>query len=197
MPTHESRVRLATFIAAVVGSAAAFAAPAARADPLDLGPCNASALTRPFLPWGDVALYELAPGGDFENGAWTLRGGASRVGGSEAYAATGTLGFRSLALPRGSSGRSPSTCVNAAYPTVRFFIGGTGSVRVSIVDGNLEIPAGVAVATGRWQPTLVMVTGSAVVAATSGGVASVSVRLTALSGSPHVDDVFVDPWNRG
>jgi hypothetical protein len=42
-----------------------------------------------------------------------------------------------------------------------------------------------------------MVTSSAVLAATSNGVAQVSVRLTALSGEPEVDDVFIDPWNRG
>jgi hypothetical protein len=32
---------------------------------------------------------------------------------------------------------------------------------------------------------------------TSGGVADVSVRITALTGTPRVDDVFIDPWNRG
>jgi hypothetical protein len=42
-----------------------------------------------------------------------------------------------------------------------------------------------------------MVTTSAVVAAASGGVAQVSVRLTGVSGDPAVDDVFIDPWNRG
>jgi hypothetical protein len=42
-----------------------------------------------------------------------------------------------------------------------------------------------------------MLTASAVVAATSNGVGQVSLRLTALSGDPQVDDVFVDPWNRG
>jgi hypothetical protein len=195
--THARRARLAVLIAAAIGGTSALAVPLARAGPIDLSTCNTSTLTRPFVPWADVASYELAPGGDFENAAWASSGGADLVLGSEPYAATGTRGSWSLALPRGSSGQSPSTCVDAAYPTVRFFIGGTGSVLVSIVDGNLEIPAGVAVATGRWQPTPVMVTYSAVVAATSDGVAQVSVRLTALSGNPLVDDVFIDPWNRG
>jgi hypothetical protein len=70
-------------------------------------------------------------------------------------------------------------------------------VAVSLVDGKIDIPAGIAVAGSGWLPTPVMVTTSAVLAATSGGVAQVSLRLTALSGDPNVDDVFIDPWNRG
>jgi hypothetical protein len=197
MSSHGSRVRLSALLAAVIGGVSALAAPAGGAVPVSLGACNTSTLTRPFVPWADVASYELAPDGDFERGAWTLTGGATRARGSEPYAATGALGSSSLALPRGSSGQSPPTCVSAAYPTVRFFIGGTGSVLVTIVDGNLEVPAGVAVAGFRWLPTPVMTTSSAVMAATSGGVAQVSVRLTALTGAPTVDDVFIDPWNRG
>jgi hypothetical protein len=35
------------------------------------------------------------------------------------------------------------------------------------------------------------------VALLSGGVAQVSIRVTSLLGDPRVDDVFIDPWNRG
>jgi hypothetical protein len=87
--------------------------------------------------------------------------------------------------------------VDAAHPSVRFFIAGEGSVAVNVVDGSLVIPAGVAVAGGKWSPTLVMLTGSAVLGATSGGTAQVSVTVTALSGNPQIDDVFIDPWSRG
>jgi hypothetical protein len=31
----------------------------------------------------------------------------------------------------------------------------------------------------------------------SGGTAQVSLELTGLTGSPQVDDVFIDPWTRG
>ena len=189
--------RLAALIAVAIGAAFALAAPVARADLIDLTACNTSTLTQPFAPWADLASYELAPRGDFENAAWTLSGSARRVRGGEPYAATGALGSWSVALPAGSSVRSPSTCVDAAYPTVRFFIAGTGSVLVTIVDGERDIPAGVAVAGFSWQPTPLMVTSSAVLAAISNGVAQVSVRLTALTGEPEVDDVFIDPWNRG
>jgi hypothetical protein len=185
---------LITVIAVAIGTALALPASPARASVINLNPCNSAVLSQPFAPWSDLAWYELAPGGDFQTPAWTLNGGAQRVPGGEPYAATGSW---SLSLPAGSSAQSPSTCVDAAYPTVRFFIAGTGAVAVSLVDGNVAIPAGIAVAGQTWQPSPVMLTTSPVVALLSGGVAQVSIRLTSLLGDPQVDDVFVDPWNRG
>jgi hypothetical protein len=186
---------------AVVIALAITAAPvrisAARADAINLDTCNSAAVSQPFAPWGDLASYELAPGGSFETPSWALSGAAQRVRGSEPYAATGSLGSWSLSLPAGSSAQSPPTCVDAAYPSARFFIAGTGVVAMTIVDGNVDIPAGTAVAASNWLPTPVMLTSSAVAAATSNGVAQVSLRLTALSGSAQVDDVFIDPWQRG
>lgn len=163
---------------------------------VNLNTCNASALSQPFVRWLDFAQYELAPGGDFASSTWTLTGGAKRVAGSEPYAATGTLGSSSLSLPAGSSAQSPLTCVDAAYPTIRFFIAGQGSVAVNVVDGSSGsvIPAGVAVAGDDWSPTPVMLTNSAVLGALSGGTAQVSLTFIGVSGSPRVDDVFIDPW---
>lgn len=189
--------RVSITLALAGGATSVTAVSVARADVISLTACNPATLGQPFAPWGDPASYELAPGGAFENPAWTLSGGARRWLGSEPYAATGTSGSWSLELPAGSSAQSPSTCVAAAYPTLRFFIAGTGSVAVTIVDGSKAIPAGVAVATPMWLPTPVMLTSSAVLAATSTGVAQVSLRITALSGHPLVDDVFIDPWCRG
>jgi hypothetical protein len=175
---------------------------AAQASLIGLGTCNSSALSQPFAPWGDPSSYELAPGGDFESSdyassPWTLTGGARLVAGSEPYAATGTLGSSSLSLPAGSSAQSAATCVSVAYPTVRFFVGGTGSVAVSVVDGGLTIPTGLVVAAGSWMPTPVLITANPVLGLLSGGTAQVSLELTGVSGSPQVDDVFIDPWTRG
>jgi hypothetical protein len=193
------RVLSALWASCVVGAigVATLSASVAQADPVRLSTCNDSALSQPFAPWGDASSYELAPGGDFESSAWTLNGGAELVSGSEPFAATGSLGSSSLSLPAGASAGSPATCVNAAYPTIRFFVAGTGTVAVQVVSGNLVIPSGVAVASGGWRATPVMLTGSAVTGTLSGGTAEVSLRLIALSGSPRVDDVFIDPWNRG
>jgi hypothetical protein len=183
----------------VLGAACAVALPvsAAQATLVNLGACNNSALSEPFLPWSDPASYELSPGGDFESSAWTLTGGARIVPGSEPYAATGTRGLSSLFLPAGSSATSPLTCVDAAYPTVRMFIACTGTVSVSLVDGALDVPAGVAIASGKWEPSPLMVTESPLLGLLSGGTAEVSLQITALTGKPRIDDVFIDPWNRG
>jgi hypothetical protein len=181
-----------------VGAAAAIAMPvsAAQADIINLDACSIASLSQPFAPWLDPSSYELAPGGDFESAAWSLNGGAQRVPGSEPFAATGTLGSWSLSLPAGASAQSPATCVDAAYPTIRFFTSGTGLVAVSVVYRNITIPAGVALATGDWAPSLVALTDSALVAAASDGSAQVSIQLTGILGDVRVDDVFVDPWNR-
>jgi hypothetical protein len=186
-------------IAVAVGLASALALPvsAAAADPVNLAACNDAALSQAFAPWADPSSYELAPGGDFESAAWTLEGDAQLTPGSEPYAANGSLGDSSLLLPAGSSAESPLTCVDAAYPTVRFFMAGSGLVAVSIVDDGLTVPAGIAVAPGDWQPTPVMLTESPLLGALSGGTAQVSLQLTALTGDPRIDDVFIDPWNRG
>jgi hypothetical protein len=191
-----SRGRRSTFIALVL--AAAFVLPsAARADLVALPACDTPVLRQPFLPWADAAFYELSPGGDFEQPTWALDNGARRERGSEPYAANGKVGNWSLTLPAGSSAQSPPTCVDAGYPTLRFFIAGTGSVAVSLVYGNTTIPAGIAVAGSMWFPTPPIVTTATAVATASGGTAQASVRLTGVTGRPRVDDVFIDPWNRG
>jgi hypothetical protein len=183
---------------AALGAAAAVLLPVstAQAGLINLSACNLSPLSQPFAPWLDSSWYELAPGGDFESSSWQLSGGAQRVSGSDPFAATGARGDWSLSLPAGASAVSPATCVDAAYPTIRMFTSGTGLVAVSVVYGDLTIPAGVAVAVGGWQASLPALTSSALVAATQDGSAQVSLKLTTLLGNVRVDDVFVDPWNR-
>ena len=187
------------FLTAPCAAAALFAlavAPAAQADTVTLTACNSATLTQVFLPWADPSYYELAPGGDFESTSapWTLSGGAAIVSGSEPFAVTGSLGSSSLSLPAGASAVSPSTCVDAAYPDIRFFVAGTGLIQVSVIYGNQVIPAGTVPAGGSWAPGPIAVTGSAVAGALNGGTAQVSIALTALSGNPQVDDVYIDPW---
>jgi hypothetical protein len=156
--------------------------------------CGNPSLSQPFAPWYDYSSYELAPGGDFETSTWALSGGAAIVPGSEPYAATGTLGQYSLSLPAGASAESPSACVNAHYPTLRMFVGGSGIVAVSVVYDGVAIPTGVAISDGSWVPTAPMLTQSGIAGLLGGGSAQVSLELTGLSGNPQVDDVFIDPW---
>jgi hypothetical protein len=189
-PLRRALIALSTTSALFAACAASPVA--AQAD----GGCPGADLSQPFAPWGDLSSYELVPGGDFETSAWTLRHGAQPVGGSEPYAVTGTLGATSLLLPPGASATSPSTCVDVSHPTLRFFIGGTGTVLVQVIYANKAVPVGIATAGGGWGPSPIMLTGSAVFGGLV-GTAEMSLRFTQLSGSPQIDDVFIDPWNRG
>jgi hypothetical protein len=166
------------------------------------GACNEAPLSHPFAHWGDSSSYELAPGGDFESAAsgWTLSGGAKVVAGSEPYGASGSVGAHSLVLPHGASAQSPFTCVNASYPTFRFFARNDGLLSTVLVQvvyktllGTVSLPLGVVALSGEWQPTLPMLTGSVVAGVLSGGTAHVALRFTAVTGTSDVDDVFVDP----
>jgi hypothetical protein len=196
-PLRRLRSSLAVMIALGASGAVALYPSAAQADLINVSNCNGAPLGTPFAPWADPSSYELAPGGDFESSAWSLTGRAAVTGGSEPFAASGTLGASSLSLPAGSSAQSPPTCVDAAYPTIRFFASGWGTMEVGVAYDGLELPAGVAVVAGGWQPSPLMLTSSALPAAVAGGTTDVSLVLTTLTGSVRVDDVFIDPWNRG
>jgi hypothetical protein len=190
-------------VAALVGLAAGLlSATPAQAALLSTSACNESTLAQPFLPWGDASDYELVPGGDFEGslGGWSLSAGAQRVSGSEPFGATGSVGSQSLALAAGASAQSPFTCVDAAYPTFRFFARDDTPAATLLVQvvyhtplGTLALPLGAVALSGAWEPTLPMLTGSVATGALSGGTAQVALRFTALDGSSQIDDVFVDP----
>jgi hypothetical protein len=177
----------------------------AQADLVSVNACDNSALSQPFTQWADPNSYKLAPGGDFEHGTagWSLTGGAARARGSESFAVTGTTGSASLSLPDGSTAVSPQTCVNAAYPTFRLFARSDDpgavvdvSVVYNTVLGTTTIPVGTVASSSDWQPTLPMLTGSAITGALSGGTASVALRFVARGGTTQIDDVYVDPHSR-
>jgi hypothetical protein len=187
---------------ALAGILTIFSAASAQAALISTGACNDAALSQPFHSWGDSGEYELLPGGDFEGSSsgWTFSGGAQTVAGSEPYAATGRLGGSSLALPAGASAQSPFTCVNAAYPTFRFFAHNQSLLSTVLVQvvyrtpvGTVSLPLGAVALSGNWQPTLPMLTGSVATGLLSNGTAQAALRFTALIGSSRIDDVFVDP----
>ena len=205
---HPSRRRgAAVGLAAVLVSFAVtlLSSAPAQAALINTSACNEAALSQPFLRWGDASDYELVPGGDFEGSldGWSLSGGAQRVAGSEPFGATGSLGSYSLQLPAGASAQSPFTCVDAAYPSFRFFAHNDSllaGVLVTLVYqtpvGTIALPLGAAALSSSWQPTLPMLTGSVLTSALSGGTAQVALRFTALIGTSQIDDVFVDPHMR-
>jgi hypothetical protein len=182
-------------------------AASAKAALISTDACDNARLTQPFAAWGDSNSYKLVPGGDFEGSlsGWTLTGGAARVSGSEPFGAAGTVGNSSVRLPAGASIQSPYTCVDAAYPTFRFFGRNNGllsTVAVSIVYkeplvGAVAVPIGVVALNGSWQPSARMLTLSAAQGAVSGLLTGqtpqVALRFTALTGSSQIDDVYIDP----
>ena len=202
-----SRRRL--LIKATVGALALVCVPAAsaRAALISTDSCDNATLTQPFAPWGDSNTYKLVPGGDFEGSmaGWTLTRGAAVVSGSERFDATGSAGSHSLYLPAGASATSPYTCVDFAYPTFRFFAKNNGllsTVLVSVVYkepllGPVAIPIGAVALSPTWDPSLPMLTASAVQGIVNGllarGTPEVALRFTALTGSSNIDDVYVDP----
>lgn len=203
--SQRPRLARSSWLAGTVAGIVFLVAPGASAQAaiINTSACNGAALTQPFGPWGDTSSYELVPGGDFEGSlsGWTLSGGARQVAGSEPFAATGVAGASSLQLPAGASVQTPYTCVNAAYPTFRFFGRNDGllsTVLVSVVYkvpilGEVAIPVGVVALSGSWSPTVPMLTASAVTGALNGGTTQVALRFTALTGSSQIDDVFIDP----
>jgi hypothetical protein len=191
---------------AVVCIATSFAASIGAAAPAQaalFGPtCSPGNLSQPFLPWGDSSYYSLIPGADFEGSlsAWTLSGGAHTVAGSEPYKATGSVGRYSLYLPAGASAQTPFVCVNAAYPAFRFFARNEGLISTLVVQvvyktslGPVTASLGTVLASTTWQPTLRMLTDSIVGGVLSGGTGQVAFRVSALTGSSRIDDLFLDP----
>jgi hypothetical protein len=194
--------RIVGVVSAALGIAALSGAPA-RAALINTDACDNAALTQPFSRWGDTNNYKLVPGASFENGAsgWTLSHGASIVKGSEPYGASGSVGATSVNLPAGASVTSPFTCVDAAYPSFRFFGRNNGllsTVVVSVVYrvplvGQVAVPVGPVALSGSWQPSLPMLTASVVTGLLNGGTTQLALRFTSVLGDSQIDDVFVDP----
>jgi hypothetical protein len=186
-------------LAALASVAALISSGSAQASLIRLGSCDGAALSQPFAPWMDFDYYKLAPGGDGSLTGWSLAGGAQQVSGGEPWNVSGSAS-NSLSVPATGTATSPTTCVNAAYPTLRFFtVAGTpgSAAAVSVLYNGASVPVGVITPGTSWSPTLPMTTGSALWGALGGGSANIQLQFTGLRGDVVVDDVYVDPWGRG
>jgi hypothetical protein len=195
--------RSRVILVSAIGGLTLFAGPAASAHAalIDTNACDSAALSQPFRAWGDTNDYKAVPGGDFEGdlAGWTLTGGARVVSGNESSNVAG--GSHSLYLPAGASATAPLTCVDAAYPTARFFAKTDGLLSNVVVQlvyrdpvlGLVPLPAGLDMLSPGWRPSAKMLTLSAVPGALDGGTAQLAIRFTALVGAAQIDDVYVDP----
>lgn len=159
--------------------------------------------TQPFRAWSDYAQYAQVPDGGFEAGAsgWKLAGGAKVVAGNEPFYIRSAGDRWSLSMPAGSTATSPPMCISLLSSKMRFVVGGSkGSVKVQVLyRGSLSSTLGVfdggAVTSNRtWAPSPeVSMLGGVLPLLTQ----SVQFRFVATSGSPRIDDVFLDPWKIG
>jgi hypothetical protein len=192
-------------------------APALAASPAHAASCPARpALERPFTQFGDGASYYLAPAGSFESTPWP---GGSIVAGNESFFVRrgGGRDRRSLDVAPGGA-TSPATCVGLTDPTIRLFAMRTAgspaqmlrvAVRFTGRDGRPHTfpmaPIG-AGANGAWvvSPPIPILVNATPLPRPDGtdpvfGLPTASVRFTFTPdpGSAwHVDDVYVDPYQR-
>ncbi len=97
-----------------------------------LSTCTAPALTQPFLSFGDLNWYAIAPGESYDNfsgSGWTLVGGARIATTKLSDGTTGDV----LDLPTGAKAISPAMCVTNEYASARTMMREvTGSAGVSM-----------------------------------------------------------------
>jgi hypothetical protein len=181
------------------------AAQAAYAVPTTPCPATPSVGTV-FAPWSDHAWYAPVAGGTFEGASagWSLSGGAAVVSGGSPF----WRGSHSLGLPTGASATSGSICVGAGYPVFRFTARNAGAptstlqVEALYLDGTTKSSkvVGKLSANSTWAATrrLSVVLGQTEVNGTD-VLTPVAFRFTPLGagGQWQIDDLYVDPYQRG
>jgi hypothetical protein len=134
-----------------------------RGELLEGADCGYGDAARIFAPWADIAMYALAPQGDFSpSDDWTLDKEATVVDGADPYSGAG----RSLELAKGAEAASPAMCVNLDNPTIRFFakdVGGNGksNLKVDVLyedfDGHVKHLTVAKLRLGtEWQPSAIV-----------------------------------------
>jgi hypothetical protein len=169
-----------------------------------LGIACPDATTQPFKRWSDFAQYAFLPDGGFEAGAsgWQLTGGAKVVAGNEPFYIHSTADRSSLLLPTNTTATSPPMCIALLSSKMRFVVRGPAgsSVKVQVLYRGLVssvlgvFDGGTVKSNGTWAPSSQM--------SMLGGVLplltqSVQFRFVATSGTPQIDDVYLDPWKIG
>ena len=191
---------LARFCGVVGAFAIALSASAsdkANASLITGGNCPGS--TQAFAQWGDPHFYFFGANGGLELGSygWSLSGGSSVVAGNESFYLHSRYDSHSLSIPSGGSATTPSMCMETSSSVLRFFVRGTGAVRVQVVERNLLglvvgiLDQATVKGSSAWQPSPTIVNLDSLQGLI--GVSSVQLRFTASGGSDQVDDVYVDP----
>jgi hypothetical protein len=200
------RRTLLTGVAAVAATALLAAPAAASVAPAGAG-CPHRAVAQPFTPWSDSADYFLVPNGGFEQGAtsWVLRGSAAVAVGNEPFRVAAPRDTHSLRLPAGSSATTSAFCIGVEHRTMRFFTNAAASSSLNVdavIDGpggtQRTVRMGTVRGSGKWAPSAIVPMVVNALAAQPGNAMNVRLRFTPFgSAAWSIDDVFVDPFNRG
>lgn len=169
--------------------------------------CGYDEPSQVFAPWGDSAMYALAPQGDLSaSDGWTLNKQATVV-----YSADPFSGARqSLQFAKGAEAATPAMCVNLDNPTIRFFVrdlGGNGKsqLRVEVLyedfNGHVKHLKIAKVRAGsEWQPSVILPMYMNMLAlASPSGVTAVAFRFKAeglqKDETLAISSLLVDPFS--
>lgn len=171
--------------------------------------CTSPPLEHPFARWLDPLTYTLVPDGGFEQGAsgWSLSK-AKVVSGNETFYVRAASDSRSLSLPPGSSATSPTMCAGLDKPVMRFLSKSSGGL-LSLSALNVEVlfetasgqavslPVGVALPSGKWQPTLPLPVLASLLPLLPGEQTPIAFRFRPVGTATWtIDDVYLDPGHR-
>jgi hypothetical protein len=169
--------------------------------------CGYSDASQVFSPWGDPALYALAPQGDLlPSDDWTLDKEANVVVGADPFSGA----IQSLQLEKGAEAASPAMCVNLDNPTIRFFardLGGNGKANLKIdvlyedFDGHIKHLTIAKLRLGtEWEPSVIVPMYMNVLAlASPDGVTAVAFKFKAeglqKDETLSISSLYVDPFS--
>jgi hypothetical protein len=125
--------------------------------------CGYSEPAAVFAPWGDNAVYALAPEGDLSTiGGWVLNKQATVATSADPFSGA----RQSLQFGKGAEAASPAMCVNLDNPTIRFFVrdlGGNGKAQLKVdvlyedFSGHVKHLTIAKIKAGsEWQPSAIV-----------------------------------------
>jgi hypothetical protein len=160
-----------------------------------------------FAPWGDSAMYTLAPQGDLSaSDGWTLNKQATVVPSADPFSGA----RQSLQFAKGAEAATPAMCVNLDNPTIRFFVrdlGGNGKSQLKVevlyedFNGHVKHLAIAKLRAGsEWQPSVILPMYMNMLALTSpSGLTAVAFRFKAeglqKDETLSISTLLVDPFS--
>jgi hypothetical protein len=174
---------------------------------LDSADCGYGAPSQVFAPWGDNAMYTLAPQGDLSaTDGWTLNKQATVAPFADPFSGA----RQSLQFAKGAEAATPAICVNLDNPTIRFFVrdlGGNGKSQLKLdvlyedFGGHVKhLTIAKLRAGSEWQPSVILPMYVNVLAqASPSGLTAVAFRFKAeglqKDETLSISSLFVDPFS--